>query len=214
MAIVCCSLFSVGLSLDWCSHRRPHYIFPLCRVKMNLSIGKSLKYIYWLSHARSFFLKRGCSRLFSSWEDYNQIPIVIFVNGWRHKILKSIFQRELYASIQVDNCCKWRHWLPFKMHDRLAFWSDCGAQYKVDLSVLRPYAHQCMTKNVHIGCVDPTCVLAKPTQICHLDLNTTSVQEIQQVEVCSASVFNDNLYEHAFTLNKSELAHLCDLSCF
>ena len=95
------------------------------------------------------------------------------------KVCTEISNIKVYFDIKK----RWHIWF------RLQFWEEAGETYKVDLSALCPYARQCITRSVHITCVHPSSVLAKPAQICCLDLHTMSVQDLSKVQVGYLSIY-------------------------
>ncbi|XP_076357461.1 protein arginine N-methyltransferase 6-like isoform X3 [Tachypleus tridentatus] len=66
--------------------------------------------------------------------------------------------------------------------ESVEFWHKVEKTYKVDMSVVAKTAVQERTDRVYVKSVSPEMVVAHPWQVIELDINTVSIEELQQVK--------------------------------
>ena len=71
----------------------------------------------------------------------------------------------------------------------LSFWDGVKKRYKVDMSSLKPYAIECMTRGVRIQTVPGENVLAHAALVCRLSLATVAAENLQGIAVNVGSVW-------------------------
>jgi protein arginine N-methyltransferase 6 len=65
--------------------------------------------------------------------------------------------------------------------ESVEFWDSVKERYKVDMSVLKPYSIECLTKRVHVESVDGEHVMSRPAEICNLKLNSVNSSQLEHV---------------------------------
>jgi hypothetical protein len=63
-------------------------------------------------------------------------------------------------------------------------WSETGNLFKVDLSALKPYAQQCLSRYIHIYSLSGENIMAREKEICRLELDSVDPKELMEITVC------------------------------
>jgi len=71
---------------------------------------------------------------------------------------------------------------PGEFEERVSFWQDVESRYKVKMSCLSSVSRTDLTKHVHVQPVNGEDVVAKPVEICHLDLKDVCTATLKNVE--------------------------------
>ncbi|XP_060577099.1 protein arginine N-methyltransferase 6-like [Ruditapes philippinarum] len=66
--------------------------------------------------------------------------------------------------------------------NRLDFWSEIRSVYKLSMECMKPYARKCISKQVHINNISPESVQAHAVQVCRLNLNSATKDDLQNVK--------------------------------